>query len=292
MDNIKQLIGLPENAVIEYKSAKGGLPASLWETYSSFANSNGGIIVLGVKEKNGHLTSDNLTEDQLIAYKKNFCDIVHNREKVSATLVTENDVTIENWQGSSILVINVPRARFDQRPVFLNHNPFGNTYVRHNEGDYLCSDEDVRIMFADAESQDHSFDRKILKNYTLDDLDMPTILAYRNRFKWRNEVHPWILQKKQEQLTRQNGGQNGVEHDVVKLTDRQHIIMSLIRQFVVEHVVDGVVEDGVEKLSARVIAQKVKSSTRTIQRELSYLQEKGLIKYKGTDTKGYYEIIE
>ena len=29
MDNIKQLIGLPKNAVIEYKSARGGLPASL-----------------------------------------------------------------------------------------------------------------------------------------------------------------------------------------------------------------------------------------------------------------------
>ena len=191
MDNIKQLIGLPENAVIEYKSAKGGLPASLWETYSSFANSNGGIIVLGVKEKNGHLTSDNLTEDQLIAYKKNFWDIVHNRAKVSATLVTENDVTIENWQGSSILVINVPRARFDQRPVYLNHNPFGNTYVRHNEGDYLCSDDEVRLMFADAESQKTSFDSKILKNYTLDDLDLPTIQQYRTRFDSHNTSHPW-----------------------------------------------------------------------------------------------------
>ena len=191
MDNIKQLIGLPENAVIEYKSAKGGLPASLWETYSSFANSNGGIIVLGIKEKNGHLTPDNLTEDQLTAYKKNFWDIVHNREKVSATLVTENDVTIERWQGSSILVINIPRARFDQRPVFLNHNPFGNTYIRNNEGDYLCSDEEVRIMFADAQALQHTHDADILPNFTMDDIDVQSVRAYRQRFSLRRPGHPW-----------------------------------------------------------------------------------------------------
>ena len=29
---------------------------------------------------------------------------------------------------------------------------------------------------------------------------------------------------------------SGVEHDVVKLTNRQHITIGLIRQFVVEHV--------------------------------------------------------
>ena len=191
MDNIKQLIGLPENAVIEYKSAKGGLPASLWETYSSFANSNGGIIVLGIKEKNGHLTSDNLTEDQLLAYKKNFWDIVHNRAKVSATLVTENDVTIEHWQGSPILIINVPRAQFTDRPVFLNHNPFGNTYIRNNEGDYLCSDEEVRIMFADAQALQHPHDADILPNFTMDDIDSASVRAYRQRFSLRKPTHPW-----------------------------------------------------------------------------------------------------
>jgi predicted HTH transcriptional regulator len=202
MNNIKQQIGLPENAVIEYKSAKGGLPASLWETYSSFANSNGGIIVLGIKEKNGLLTPDHLTDEQLASYKKAFWDIVHNRMKVSATLVSENDVTVEKWQGASILVINVPRARFDQRPVYLNHNPLGNTYIRRNEGDYLCSDEDVRIMFADAESQDHSFDSKILNGYKLEHLDIPTIQAYRNRFRWHNEGHPWSKLSDMEFLTK------------------------------------------------------------------------------------------
>ncbi|SCJ48541.1 Divergent AAA domain [uncultured Eubacterium sp.] len=55
MINLEDLSIYREGNRLEVKKASKGLPKSLWETYSSFANTLGGVILLGITEQeDGH----------------------------------------------------------------------------------------------------------------------------------------------------------------------------------------------------------------------------------------------
>ena len=68
--------------------------------------------------------------------KKQFWDIINNRQKVSDNILTDKEVYPEQFDGSFILVINVPRAQRERRPVYINGDIFSGTYKRNSSGDY------------------------------------------------------------------------------------------------------------------------------------------------------------
>ena len=192
-DKIRSMLKCTEGTVVEYKTAKGGFPDSFWSTFSAFANTDGGIILLGVKEdKNKRPVVDGLTEQEAIDLKKKFWDMAHNPQKVSDPLLDDKDAYVLDLDGEGwVLVCDVPRAAYNRKPIFINGRPYGNTYKRRHEGDYHCTDEEVRQMFADANLKNGSTDARILKGYTMDDIDLGTLHKYRKAYDSRHENHPW-----------------------------------------------------------------------------------------------------
>ena len=71
--------------------------------------------------------------------KKNFWDIIHNKNKVSLCLLTEADVDEYEVNSDAVFVIRVPRASRSQKPIYINSDVFGATFHRDHEGDYHCT---------------------------------------------------------------------------------------------------------------------------------------------------------
>ena len=72
-----------------------------------------------------------------------------------------------------------PCANRVQRPIYRTRNPFGgHTFKRNHEGDYKCTDAEVRRMIADSD-ESHPRDSRILPNYSMEDIDKETLIQYR-----------------------------------------------------------------------------------------------------------------
>ena len=189
-DYLESLLTQNESDDLEFKSAAGGFPGSFWDTYSAFANTDGGTIVLGVQEKKGKFYLDNLTEEQIEKYRKDFWNNVNNTSTISRNLMQKEDVVIGNYKGFAFMLFFVPRAPRELRPVYRTNEPYKGTYKRNYEGDYRCTEREVQRMFADADDS-RPADSRILKNYSIDDIDKEALAGYRQLFKGSNPDHPW-----------------------------------------------------------------------------------------------------
>ena len=95
-DYIDSLIQKEEAVDLEFKVAKDGLPNSLWDTYSSFANTDGGVIVLGVKEhKQQFLIRNGIRIDETpthIAVREAFINTL-----IHCDFSEEGNIVVEQW---------------------------------------------------------------------------------------------------------------------------------------------------------------------------------------------------
>ena len=187
MINLANLDQYRENNRLEAKKAAGGLPKSIWETYSSFANTNGGVILLGVEEladKSLHIAGLNDPE-KLVT---DFWNTANNNSKLSLNILSDRNVQIAEADGKRVVIIEIPRADRSDKPVYINNDIF-QAYRRNNEGDYRCSKANVQAMLRDAAKETQ--DMRILDKAPFSVFDYETVKSYRQIMKHTRPNHVW-----------------------------------------------------------------------------------------------------
>ena len=189
LDLFSSLQSRTESIDTEFKSARGGLPGSFWETYSAMANTQGGTIVLGVVEKPTGLAWEGVPDAAQL--RTVLWNQLNDRHKINRNLLRDEDLQTVDDEGRQFVLVSVPRASRQQRPVYVGSNPMTGTYRRAEEGDYRCTDDEVRRMLADQ--SEAPADAQVLEHFGQNDFDLETTKQYRNRFASRAPDHPWLL---------------------------------------------------------------------------------------------------
>ena len=174
-------LSLKESPEVEFKQASEKLPLNIYETYSAFANTNGGTIYLGIKEiRGGENVIAGVSNPEKL--KTDFSNTVANSTKVSADLIREGDITTDTIEGKTILIIRVRKAPISMRPVYLNGNPYESFRRNGIDGDARLSKYAVLSMLNDANKTRYD----ALPNSSgirVENLCQETIKKYRLRYQ-------------------------------------------------------------------------------------------------------------
>lgn len=185
----------PEGAQIEYKKSMKQLPKDFWETYSAFANTEGGMVVLGISEIEPGVFS--ITGVQNVEkVKKELFNSLQDDRKVSYNLISERQVKVRYFDEKAVIEILVPAAPASKKPIHINRD-LRQTYKRKNDGDYRATTEEIKYMLRNSE---RDLDSDTLLRYDINDLNKASIENYRRLLIGNDEDSQYIDMGIQELL--------------------------------------------------------------------------------------------
>ena len=140
----KELINLIDNIVslktetnnIEFKKAKDGVPENLYDTFSSFSNTSGGIIIFGVDEKNDYDICGITNSD------------IFQKKITEQSLMMEPKIrpiiTICEYDGKIIASAEIPELDVFNKPCYYSgKGKMKGSYIRVGDADLPMTDYEI-----------------------------------------------------------------------------------------------------------------------------------------------------
>ncbi|MEU4179735.1 ATP-binding protein [Streptomyces sp. NPDC026589] len=158
----------------EVKRSQGGLPTSMWETVSAFANAQGGLIILGVDEKSNFTVVGVNEPSKIEAHLAAVCSEME--PPVRAEMAT---VEID---GHHVILCQIPPTPRDQRPCHKkDRGPWAGSRLRVSDGDRKLTDYEVSVLLSNRSEQRQ--DLRPITEATLADLNEETVRGFLRRVR-------------------------------------------------------------------------------------------------------------
>lgn len=195
IENLKEwLLTIHEKYYIELKKASE-LPNSFWESYSSFSNTSGGWIILGVQE--GYPQNEIIGVNNPEKTITSLWDQLSNSNKVSYRNIENQDVNTYVIDGKTIIIIYVKEAAESMKPICIG-GKLENSWIRTGDGDRKVTREELASFIRNAQPNQDSLPAD---HFTFDDLDLDSVITFKERVNKRFPQSKYIEMENMEFLT-------------------------------------------------------------------------------------------
>ena len=170
----------PEWSDAEFKEARSAVPRSAYEAASAFANTGGGTIVFGVRDRDGDI--EVVGVDQVDKVQNEFLSTIRSGQKLSRPIdVTADMIEVD---GKTLLVFFVPESPRSQKPVYLDGNP-ARSFIRRGGSNERCRGSELERFLRDA--AEDRYDSRVLDGLEAREFfDPDSVRWYRSVFLDRN----------------------------------------------------------------------------------------------------------
>ena len=91
------------------------------------------MIILGIKEDKKTKICDLEGIENENDILKDFWNTINNKEKIGCNILNDDYIETKKIEGKMIIIINIPNANRQDKPVYINNNPITGTFKRYHD---------------------------------------------------------------------------------------------------------------------------------------------------------------
>lgn len=163
---------------VEVKDASGGLPKSLGETLSAFANGIGGVVVLGLSERAGFTPAPGFDPPSIQDALARLCS-----DDMEPPVRAAIDIV--DFEGAQTIVLEVSGLDPVRKPSYVKRRgPYEGSFIRGGDGDrHLTAYEVTQLL---ANHGQPTEDAEAVPGATLNDFDSDRVAEVGRRLRNRS----------------------------------------------------------------------------------------------------------